>query len=210
MSEGWVECKEAREIGMRHRYHRGAERWSEHTKDLPELELGQHVMVQNQRGTGKQAKKWDRTWIVVDCPSYDKYSIRMDGSGNVTDRNRKYLRVFTPDHLLNPPTPHRPCMEPQVQMEVETPPPGEGSLSSGEVPLATPQENNIPEAPQVQEPLQEDSEPRRSYADVARTPPSPEPEGASPQPAVGGPEAGIAPRRSTRPRRETKRYITEC
>ena len=37
MSESSVECKEAREVGMRHRYHRGAERWSEHTRDLPSL-----------------------------------------------------------------------------------------------------------------------------------------------------------------------------
>ena len=102
MMESWVECKEAREVGMRHRYHRGAERWSEHTRDLPSLELGQHVMVQNQRGVGKQAKKWDRTGIVVECPGYDKYSIRMDCSGNVTDRNRKYLRAFTTDHKINP------------------------------------------------------------------------------------------------------------
>ena len=167
-------------------------------------------MVQNQRGAGKQAKKWDRTGIVVDCPGYDKYSIRMDGSGNVTDRNRKYLRVFTPDHLLNPPTPHRPCMEQPTQTEVETPPSGEGTLSPEEVPLTTPQESNTPEAPQVQEPPQEDSEGRRSYADVARAPPSLEPEGASPQPATEEPGTGSTPRRSTRSSRPTKRYIAEC
>ena len=119
-------------------------------------------MVQNQRGVGKQAKKWDRTGIVVDCPGYDKYSIRMDGSGNVTDRNRKYLRAFAPDHQINPPSPHRPCMEQPDQTEVETPPSGEGTLSSGEVPFTTPQESNTPEAPQIQEAPQESRDPRQS------------------------------------------------
>ena len=214
MMESWVECKEAREVGMRHRYHRGAERWSEHTRDLPSLELGQHVMVQNQRGAGKQAKKWDRTGIVVDCPGYDKYSIRMDGSGNVTDRNRKFLRAFAPDHQINPPSPHRPCMEQPDQTEVEPPPSGEGTLSSREVPFTTPQESNTPEAPQIQEAPQERAAPQPAPSTPersARTPPSPEPERAAPQLATGhGAEAGSTPRRSARARRQTKRYITEC
>ena len=54
MAESWIECKEARELGMRHRCRKGVERWSEHTKSLPNLELGQHVMIQNQRGPGNQ------------------------------------------------------------------------------------------------------------------------------------------------------------
>ena len=139
--------------------------------------------------------------ILVKCWGHRKnYEWRLD----------LYFEHNSPDHLLNPPTPHRPCMEQQDQTEVEIPPSGEGTLSPGEVPLTTPQESNTPEAPQIQEPPQEGSEPRRSYADVARTPPSPEPEGASPQPAAEGPETGSTPRRSTRSRRETKRYITEC
>ena len=89
MSESWAECKEAREIGMRHMYKRGHDTWSEHTRSQPDLGLGQHVMVQNQRSAGNLAKKWDRTGVVVECPGYDKYTIRMDGSGNMTDRNRQ-------------------------------------------------------------------------------------------------------------------------
>ena len=197
MSESWVECKEAREVGMRHRYRRGAEKWSEHTRNLPDLELGQHVMVQNQRSPGNQAKKWDRTGIVVDCPGYDKYSIRMDGSGNMTDRNRKYLRAFVPDHQINPPSPHRPCMEQPERVEVETPPSGEGTLSSEEAPFTTPQESNTPEAPQIQEAPQGSREPRQTYA--------------APQLATGHvAEAGSTSRRSARTSRAPKRYITEC
>ena len=72
------------------------------------MELGQHVMVQNQRSPGNQAKKWDRTGVVVECPGYDKYTIRMDGSGNVTDRNRKYLAAHE-DHI--PEAPQLPAQE---------------------------------------------------------------------------------------------------
>ena len=87
-------------VGHETQVQEGVERWSEHTKSLPDLELGQHVMIQNQRAPGNQARKWDRTGVMVDCPGYDKYSMRVDGSGRVTDRNRKYLRAFTPDHLI--------------------------------------------------------------------------------------------------------------
>ena len=84
------------------------------------MKLGQHLMVQNQRSPGNLAKKWDRTGVVVECPGYDKYTIKMDGSCNVTDRKRKYLRAITPDHNINPPSHHRPCME--LPMRLEFPP----------------------------------------------------------------------------------------
>ena len=62
-------------------------------------------------------------------------------------------------------------------LEVEVPPSGEGTLSSEEAPSTTPHEDNTPEAPQV--PVEEDpqggGEPIRTYADIARTPPSPAP-----------------------------------
>ena len=87
------------------------------------MKLGQHVKVQNQRSAGNLAKKWDRTGVVVECPGYDKYTIRMDGSGNVMDRNRSYLRTFTPDHTINPPSLQRPCMELPRRMETTVPSP---------------------------------------------------------------------------------------
>ena len=53
--------------------------------------------MQNQRGVGKSAKKWDRTGTIVEDKGYDKYSVRIDGSGRISDRNRRYLRFFKPD-----------------------------------------------------------------------------------------------------------------
>ena len=49
-------------------------------KKPPDLELGQHVMVQNQWSPGNLAKKWDRASVVVKYLGYNKYTIRMDDS----------------------------------------------------------------------------------------------------------------------------------
>jgi len=61
----------------------------------------QSVMrIQNQ--TGIYPRRWDRTGSVVEVRQYDQYVIRVDGSGRVTLRNRKFLRKFNP---VQPDTP---------------------------------------------------------------------------------------------------------
>ena len=67
---------------------------SEHTKTLPELAVGVQVSVQNQ--TGNKPKRWDRTGVVVEALPYQQYRIRMDGSGDISLRNRRFLRRITP------------------------------------------------------------------------------------------------------------------
>ena len=57
------------------------------------------MYVQNQRGVGKAAKRWDRSGVILENKGFDKYSVKIDGSGRVSDRNRKYLKAFTPDKL---------------------------------------------------------------------------------------------------------------
>ena len=44
-AETWITCREQRELALCHRVSLGGERWSEHTKDLPELVPGQHVFI---------------------------------------------------------------------------------------------------------------------------------------------------------------------
>ena len=51
-------------------------------------------MVQDQ--TGNHPLRWNRRGVVVSTEGYDQYKVRIDGSRNVTERNRKYLRVFQP------------------------------------------------------------------------------------------------------------------
>ena len=39
---------------------------------------------------GKASKLLDRSGIVLEDNGYDKYTIKVDGSGRVINRNRKY------------------------------------------------------------------------------------------------------------------------
>ena len=68
-----------------------AECWNKHTRRLPPLKVGHHVRIQNQ--TGNHSTKWDKTGVVVEVRQYDQYVVRMDGSGRMTLRNRKFLTI---------------------------------------------------------------------------------------------------------------------
>ena len=103
-AEVWVDCRETREVALWNRLVKGAERCSMHTRDLKPLKLGSKVIIQNQHGAGKIAKRWDRTGLIIDDLGYNKYSVKVDGSGRVTDRNRQSLRQFTPATQVQPGT----------------------------------------------------------------------------------------------------------
>ena len=76
------------------RYLKMSERLSEHTRSLPPLKVGDHVRIENQ--TNNYLTKWDRTGRVVKVKQYHQYLIRVDGSGRIKMKNRKFLRKFTP------------------------------------------------------------------------------------------------------------------
>ena len=89
--------------------HNGAERASpgqetqlpgaeltEHTKTQEPLQIGQSVLVQNQ--TGNKPLRWDKTGVIVDWMEHSQYSVKIDGSGALTLRNRKFLRPHSPFH----------------------------------------------------------------------------------------------------------------
>ena len=105
-SEVWVTNREQRELALRHRVSRGGERWSEHTRPLPKLDQGSHVFIQNQSGVGKAIKRWDRTGTIIEDEGNDKYMIKVDGSGRVVHRNRRYLRKFKPMEQKSPSVSH--------------------------------------------------------------------------------------------------------
>ena len=102
----WRDTLAAQENALRNRHMKLAERWTEHTKRLPPLKVGHYVRVQNQ--IGNHPTKWDNTGVVVEVRQYDQYVIRMDGSGRVTVRNRKFLRQYIPVHS---PPPRRTIMD---------------------------------------------------------------------------------------------------
>ena len=79
-------------MAQRHVAHHEA--WSEHTAKLGPLEEGMKVFIQNQ--VGNSPRRWDKTGTVMECKDFDQYLVKVDGTGRLTLRNRKFLRRLTP------------------------------------------------------------------------------------------------------------------
>ena len=92
--ETWKELMSHRELALAKRHSREHEKWSEHTRKLPPLRVGDHVFLQNL--TGNHPRRWDRTGTVVEVKQFHQYVVRVDGTGRVTLRNRQHLRKFIP------------------------------------------------------------------------------------------------------------------
>ena len=148
-------------------------------------------MLQNQHGAGKASKRWDRTGLVLDDLGHNKYRIKVDGSGRVTDRNRQFLRQFTPVTQAQPgprPDYHHPMAEPEPVSRYQEPNP---------VVAREQLEQEIP-APSTPQPAIQ-SEPQPVVQPTPQTPESPA--------FVTPPSSPVTdiPRRSTRIRRPTER-----
>lgn len=89
----WREAWSLKESSLKTRYTRSQEALDAHTRTQRPLRVGDRCFIQN--GAGNFPKRWDRTGVVTEVLPYDKYSLRVDGSGRVTSRNRKSLRQFT-------------------------------------------------------------------------------------------------------------------
>ena len=61
--------------------------YNQHTRNLPPLTIGDSVTIQSHVN-----RRWDTTGKIVECLPDRQYTIRMDGSGRVTLRNRRFLR----------------------------------------------------------------------------------------------------------------------
>ena len=103
----WRLEADLREKALARRHLLKHEQLSHRTKLLPPLAVGDLVMVQDQ-AANKQPGKWTKTGKVVEIQEFDSYLIKIDGSNNVTKRNRKFLRRIVPvinavDPLQTPP-----------------------------------------------------------------------------------------------------------
>ena len=90
----WQELADAREKALAPRSTKQHEKWSAGTKELPPLQVGDKVFIQNQ--SGNHPLKWDKRGTVVEVKGFDQYEVMVDGSRRITLRNRKYLRKYTP------------------------------------------------------------------------------------------------------------------
>ena len=90
----WIMLKAEREKALATKYGRIKDDLDRHSKPLTPLVVGTVVQVQNQRG--KDPLRWDRSGTVVESLGNQQYSVKMDGSGRVSLRNRRFLRVIEP------------------------------------------------------------------------------------------------------------------
>ena len=86
--------KNDREKALATRYGKMKVELNRRAHEQRELPVGSVVQVQNQRG--KDALRWDKSGIVVESLGNQQYTVKMDGSGRVTLRNRRFLRMIQP------------------------------------------------------------------------------------------------------------------
>ena len=87
----WKDAWMLKEQALRKRFVQWSERHNERTRLLRPLN-GDRCFLQNQ--VGPHSRRWDRSGLIVDTLPYDQYVIKVDGSGRLTTRNRRYLRLF--------------------------------------------------------------------------------------------------------------------
>ena len=63
---------------------------SEGTRNLPSLDIGDLVQIQNQRGN--TPRRWNKSGKIVEKLDFDQYLVKVDGSGRLTRRNRRFLK----------------------------------------------------------------------------------------------------------------------
>jgi len=88
----WKEAWQAKEQALKARYVKTLESLSEHSRSLPALDVGDQVMIQNQ--SGRFPKKWDKSGVVIDMKGNDQHVVKVNGSGRLTLRNRRFLRKY--------------------------------------------------------------------------------------------------------------------
>ena len=79
----------------------GGRRWSEHTKTLPELKIGQWVQLQNLKGN--HPLKSDYSGQIVGRHNLNSYAVKVNNTGRITMRNRDSLRKIPQPTLIQQP-----------------------------------------------------------------------------------------------------------
>ena len=79
---------------MKRRFFRTVEDFNSGPSSLSDLQLGDRCYIQNQ--SGNYPKRWDRSGTIVEVHGYQSYTLKVDGSGRLTRRNRRHLRRFAP------------------------------------------------------------------------------------------------------------------
>ena len=206
----WMLLREDREKALAKRSVSNMERLGQNTKALPRLGVGDCVLIQNQ--VGNHPSRWDITGRVVEVKDHDQYVVRVDGSGRLTMRNRRFLRRLTPySHgMMRPAEPAAtgydaapaPAAPPSSAPSSETPHRGGSSHSGEPVNFGHPEfDNNPVSPPHVTTELREPREPEAGDpgAQGDRAAPEAVPPEAATAPATAPPPPTGRPVRERRP-----------
>ena len=188
----WIMVREDRERALAKRAISNMEKLDKNCRVLPKLALGDSVLVQNQ--VGNHPSKWDITGIVVETKEHDQYVVKVDGSGRMTLRNRKFLKKIVPYSMTKhtkdsdiPPKPPvtTPMPQPPPMLHTELTPVTEPQLTPPPAPVTEP----------LTPPLAPAAEPPPAHSPEPTPPVSPDPE------AMAAPDT--APRRSSQASKTT-------
>lgn len=90
----WRIAAKAREEALAKSRYSMQQKMSQHSRNQSQLQPGDHVFIQDQHGN--TPKQWNRTGVVIEVGPHHSYQVSVDGSRNITKRNRKFLKKFTP------------------------------------------------------------------------------------------------------------------
>ena len=90
----WKRLRILREMSAARLHARVVDRYNQHTKELRPLNVGDVVLIQNQAGACP--RRWDLTGVVVEKLDNRQYRIKVHGSGRITLRNRRFIRLLHP------------------------------------------------------------------------------------------------------------------
>ena len=88
----WALHLQERELAMAANQQATKQQYDQTAKGLKELVVGDIVACQNVR-----TRKWDRCGLITELKGHRQYSVRMDGSGRLTIRNRRHLHRMIQD-----------------------------------------------------------------------------------------------------------------
>ena len=108
----WRLAAKAREDALAKTRSRAQERMTHGSRNLPPLQPGDRVYIQDQHGN--TPKQWNKTGVVIEVGPHHSYQVSVDGSRSVTKRNRKFLRKISPveSPAPAPVQPHLPLPKP--------------------------------------------------------------------------------------------------
>ena len=169
----WKEVLHHREQTLAVRNSKDNRKWNEHTKHPGDLEVGTAVDIQNQLGNHK--RRWDKRGVVVQVKGHDQYEVRVDGSRQLTKRNRKFLRPFKPvtpgqgrvtaEEWIAGGFEEPPQQQPRQQQGPPTPEPAQATAEGQEEQAGEDQQPQLPASEEEHQPEPENAQvqgPRKS------------------------------------------------